>query len=96
MADHREALTTYDGISERRGDSVPITARTLVEEEPNYTFVTARILLDDLRAEALAFLGVQARGAMQGDFRATQSQMRDRVRAAIHLIVTSPAYTIQK
>ena len=47
----------YDGISEKDvATSVLITARTLVEEEPNYTFVTARILLDDLRAEALAFL----------------------------------------
>jgi len=74
-----EALNNmYDGISEKDvATSVLITARTLVEEEPNYTFVTARILLDDLRAEALSFLGVQARGATAGDFRATQSQMRD-------------------
>ncbi len=74
-----EALTNmYDGISEKDvATSVLITARTLVEEEPNYTFVTARILLDDLRAEALAFLGVQARDAQPGDFRATQAQMRD-------------------
>ncbi len=51
-----EALNNmYDGISEKDvATSVLITARTLVEEEPNYTFVTARILLDDLRAEALA------------------------------------------
>ena len=74
-----EALTNmYDGIAEKDvATSVLITARTLVEEEPNYTFVTARILLDDLRAEALSFLGVQARDAKPGDFRATQSQMRD-------------------
>jgi ribonucleoside-diphosphate reductase alpha chain len=74
-----EALNNmYDGISEKDvATSVLITARTLVEEEPNYTFVTARILLDDLRAEALGFLGVQAQGATEGDFRATQSQMRE-------------------
>ncbi len=74
-----EALNNmYDGISEHDvATSVLIAARTLVEEEPNYTFVTARILLDDLRAEALKFLGVQAPGAKPGDFRATQSQMRD-------------------
>ena len=35
-----------------------ITARTLVEQEPNYTLVTARLLMDNLRAEALSFLGV--------------------------------------
>ncbi len=31
-----------------------MTARTLVEREPNYSFVTARLLMDTLRAEALA------------------------------------------
>ena len=36
--------------------SLVMTARTLVEKEPNYTFVTARILLDNLRTEALTFL----------------------------------------
>ena len=74
-----EALNNmYDGISEHDvATSVLIAARTLVEEEPNYTFVTARILLDDLRAEALTFLGVQAPEAATGDFRATQSQMHD-------------------
>ena len=36
--------------------SLVMTARTLVEQEPNYTFVTARILLDNLRTEALSLL----------------------------------------
>ena len=36
--------------------SLVMTARTLVEKEPNYTFVTARILLDNLRTEALTLL----------------------------------------
>ena len=36
--------------------SLVMTARTLVEQEPNYTFVTARILLDNLRTEALTLL----------------------------------------
>ena len=35
-----------------------MTARTLVEREPNYSYVTARLLMDTLRAEALGFLGV--------------------------------------
>ena len=62
----------YDGISERDvSTSLLITARTLVEEEPNYTFVTARLLLDELRTEAMTFLGV-GRGAHH---RATQSEM---------------------
>ncbi|MCB1684718.1 MAG: ribonucleoside-diphosphate reductase subunit alpha, partial [Pseudomonadales bacterium] len=62
----------YDGISEKDvGTSLLITARTLVEEEPNYTLVTARLLLDELRTEAMTFLEV-GRGSVH---RATQSEM---------------------
>jgi ribonucleoside-diphosphate reductase alpha chain len=35
-----------------------MAARTLVEKEPNYTFVSARLLLDSLRAEALQLLKI--------------------------------------
>ena len=38
--------------------SLVMSARTKVEQEPNYSFVTARILLDELRSEALSFLGI--------------------------------------
>lgn len=37
-----------------------MAARTLVEKEPNYTYVSARLLLDSLRMEALAKLEIQA------------------------------------
>ena len=48
----------YDGISvDDVATSILITARTLVEEEPSYTYVTSRLLLDQLRTEALDFLG---------------------------------------
>lgn len=33
-----------------------MSARALIEKEPNYSFVAARLLLDDLRSEALSFL----------------------------------------
>ena len=63
----------YDGISAADvATSVLITARTLVEEEPNYTYVSARLLLDELRTEALTFLNVDGSGAQQS---ATQGQM---------------------
>lgn len=66
----------YDGISEEDvATSLLITARTLVEEEPNYTFVTARLLLDQLRTEALEFLDVRSQGQL--DYQATHSQMLD-------------------
>ncbi|MGD8830423.1 MAG: ribonucleoside-diphosphate reductase subunit alpha, partial [Pseudomonadales bacterium] len=70
-----DAMTNmYDGISRRDvSTSLLMTARTLIEEEPNYTYVTARLLLDELRTEALQFLNV----ASGEHFRATQSQMVD-------------------
>ena len=49
----------YDGVAMADiNTSLVITARTLVEKEPNYTYATARLLLDKLRAEALGFLGI--------------------------------------
>ncbi|MFT4609321.1 MAG: ribonucleoside-diphosphate reductase alpha chain, partial [Cellvibrionaceae bacterium] len=49
----------YDGVAlVDINTSLVITARTLVEKEPNYTYATARLLLDKLRAESLDFLGV--------------------------------------
>ena len=63
----------YDGITASDvATSVLITARTLVEEEPNYTYVSARLLLDDLRTEALTFLDIHGTGALHT---ATQGQM---------------------
>lgn len=59
----------YDGITlEEINTSLVITARTLVEQEPNYTYVTARLLADKLRSEALKYLGVAET--------ATQSEMQ--------------------
>jgi ribonucleoside-diphosphate reductase alpha chain len=49
----------YDGVPiGELNTSLVITARTLVEKEPNYSFVAARLLMDHLREEALRFLGV--------------------------------------
>ncbi|MGH9916630.1 MAG: ribonucleotide reductase N-terminal alpha domain-containing protein, partial [Pyrinomonadaceae bacterium] len=42
-----------------------LAARTLVETEPNYSFVTARLLLDKLRREALSFVFGRAEQATQ-------------------------------
>ncbi len=44
-------------IADVRTSSV-MTARTMVEKDPNYSYVTARLLLDTLRSEALGFLGL--------------------------------------
>ncbi len=49
----------YDGVSiSDMKSALVMSARTKVEIEPNYSYVTARILLDELRSEALSFLGI--------------------------------------
>jgi len=50
--------------------SLVMTARTMVEKDPNYSYVTARLLMDTLRSEALGFLGLTDN--------ATQSEMHYR------------------
>ncbi|MGJ7907045.1 ribonucleoside-diphosphate reductase subunit alpha [Actinopolyspora sp. H202] len=60
----------YDGISsDELASALIMAARTLVEAEPNYSLVTARLLLDDLRREALSFLEGQQREADQEEMR---------------------------
>lgn len=49
----------YNGVSLADvSTSLVMTSRTMIEQEPNYSYVTARLLLDQLRAEALSFLNV--------------------------------------
>ena len=63
-----EALKSlYDGVPlVDVNTSLVITARTMVEKEPNYTYVTARLLLDNLRSEALSFFDISP-SATQAD-----------------------------
>ncbi len=49
----------YDGVSiHDLSTSLVMTARTMIEQEPNYTYVTARLLMDKIRSESLGFLNV--------------------------------------
>ncbi|MGB4344383.1 MAG: ribonucleoside-diphosphate reductase subunit alpha, partial [Moraxellaceae bacterium] len=57
----------YDGVKESDiNTTMVMCSRVLIEQEPNYTYVTARLLMDHLRAEALSFLGIAAK-ATQGE-----------------------------
>jgi ribonucleoside-diphosphate reductase alpha chain len=54
----------YDGVPEHEvGVALTLAARTRIEREPNYTYVAARLLLDNLRREALSYLASQPRAA---------------------------------
>jgi ribonucleoside-diphosphate reductase alpha chain len=70
-----EALKNlYDGVTAAElSTSLVITARTMIEQEPNYGYVAARLLCDNLRAEALNFLDV-ATSATQADMAALYPQ----------------------
>jgi len=58
----------YDGISsEELALAQIMAARTLVETEPNYAYVSARLLLDKLRTEALTCISGRPRHASQED-----------------------------
>nr|WP_246628651.1 ribonucleoside-diphosphate reductase subunit alpha [Methylomagnum ishizawai] len=62
----------FDGVPEKDvAAALLMAARTRIEQEPNYSYVTARLLLDTLRREALGFLG-------QGAPEATQDEMAER------------------
>jgi ribonucleoside-diphosphate reductase alpha chain len=57
----------YDGVKESDiNTTMVMCARVMIEQEPNYTYVTARLLMDQLRSEALGFLGI-ASIATQGE-----------------------------
>ncbi|ANJ68221.1 ribonucleoside-diphosphate reductase subunit alpha [Halothiobacillus diazotrophicus] len=54
----RETLRNlFDGVPEKEvNTALVMSARTLIEKDPNYSYVAARLLLDGLRTEALRFL----------------------------------------
>ncbi len=60
----------FDGVKEEDvSQTLVMSARTLIETEPNYSYAAARLLMDILRREALDFLAMPRAG--------TQQQMAD-------------------
>ena len=60
----------YEGVPEEDvATALTMSARTLIEKEPNYTYVAARLLLDSLRREALTFLASKPSEATQDEMR---------------------------
>ena len=61
----------FDGVNEADvNHALVMSARALIEKEPNYTYVAARLLLDGLRREALSQIN-------QAATEATQAQMAE-------------------
>ncbi|WP_020672769.1 ribonucleoside-diphosphate reductase subunit alpha [Amycolatopsis nigrescens] len=82
----------YDGISaDELALAQIMAARTLVEQEPNYSYVSARLLLDKLRGEALGYLAGAPRLASQDEMaKAYPGYFRDYLRRAIELELVNP------
>lgn len=58
----------FDGVKENDvSQTLVMSARTLIDQEPNYSQVAARLLLDILRCEALNFLGINTQVNTQAD-----------------------------
>lgn len=58
----------YDGVGESElNRALIMCARSLIEQEPAYSFATARLLLNQLRAEALSFLAGRPEKATAAD-----------------------------
>ena len=81
----------YEGASEDEiKEAMILSARSLVEAEPNYTYATSRILLDSLRTEALSFLNL-APNATQKEMENLYPQALDVfIKRAIELELVNP------
>ncbi|PRX46001.1 ribonucleoside-diphosphate reductase class II [Prauserella shujinwangii] len=85
----------YDGITaDELSLAQVMAARTLVEREPAYSSVSARLLLDRLRGEALGHLAGGPRQANQAEMAERYpAYFRDYVRHAVGLELLSPELT---
>ncbi len=65
----------YDGVSEKElSTSLVMSARTLIETEPNYSYVAARLLMDQLRTETLSYLKLSPNHATQAEISTRYSE----------------------
>ncbi len=76
-------------IEDVRTSSV-MTARTMVEKDPNYSYVTARLLLDTLRSEALQFLGLGESATQSEMHYRYPSVLRPYIEKGVELELLSP------
>lgn len=64
----------FEGVPQADvAQALTMSARTLIEKEPNYSYVAARLLLDTMRSEALSYLNGKSVVATQEEMSATYS-----------------------
>ena len=65
----------FDGVKEEDvSKALVMSARTMIEKDPDYSYASARLLMDGLRREALGFLGMDTNIATQADLAAVYSE----------------------
>ena len=81
----------YEGASENEiKEALILSSRSLVEIEPNYTFATSRILLDNLRTEALSFLDITQNATQKEMGKLYPKSLEAFIKKAIELELVSP------
>ncbi|MEQ1440049.1 ribonucleoside-diphosphate reductase subunit alpha [Fontimonas sp. SYSU GA230001] len=82
----------YDGMPEvELSQALTLAARARIEKEPNYTYVSARLLLDALRHEALKFLGMSQSRPTFEEMRAIYPDyFREYIHKAVQLELLDP------
>ena len=81
----------YEGASENEiKEALILSSRSLVEIEPNYTFATSRILLDNLRTEALSFLDISQNATQKEMGKLYPKSLEAFIKKAIELELENP------
>ncbi len=81
----------YEGASENEiKEALILSSRSLVEIEPNYTFATSRILLDNLRTEALSFLDISQNATQKEMGKLYPKSLEAFIKRAIELELVNP------
>jgi len=81
----------YEGASENEiKEALILSSRSLVEIEPNYTFATSRILLDNLRTEALSFLDISQNATQKEMEKLYPKSLEAFIKKAVTLELVNP------
>lgn len=77
----------FDGIAEKDvGSALVMATRVMIEKDPNYSHVAARLLMDSIRREALTLLNGRATEATQTEMKAIYPEMLGKyIRKAVEL-----------
>lgn len=81
----------YDGVPiQDVSKALIMTARMYIEQEPDYTYVAARLLLDSMRTEALTFLDMQENASYSEMFSLYPSYFKKYLERGIALELLDP------